>query len=89
MGGLHIEMAMLKTIGDWLDGSGWAYVMIAGNVTTEGRAASVQKGSHISRGQWAHQVTAAVLYILLYRAYTEYQINTPETEQLHFDAWLM
>ena len=87
MGGLHIEMAMLKVIGDWLDGSGWTYVMIAGNVTTEGRASNVQKGSHISRGQWAHQVTSAALYILLHRAYAEYQLSIPEIEQLHFDAW--
>ena len=27
MGGLHIEMAMLKVIGIWLDGSGWSCVM--------------------------------------------------------------
>ena len=27
MGGLHIEMAMLKVIGIWLDGSGWSYMM--------------------------------------------------------------
>ncbi|KAK3785630.1 hypothetical protein RRG08_015515 [Elysia crispata] len=27
--GLHIEMAMLKAIGDWLDGSGWTHVMIS------------------------------------------------------------
>ena len=61
--------------------------MISGNVTSEGRAAGVQKGSHISRGQRAQQVTAAVLYTLLRRAYAEYQINTSESEQLHFDAW--
>ena len=23
-GGLHIEMAALKTVGDWLESSGWA-----------------------------------------------------------------
>ena len=36
MGGLHIEMAMLKLIGHWLDGSGWTYVMTSPNVTTDG-----------------------------------------------------
>ena len=36
MGGLHIEMAMLKLIGDWLDGSGWTYVMTSANVTSDG-----------------------------------------------------
>ena len=51
------------------------------NKTTE-RGASI-----ISRGQWAHQVTSATLYILLYRSYAEYQMSIPESEQLHFDAW--
>ena len=35
------------------------------NETTERGASNVKKGSHISRGQWAHQVTSATLYILL------------------------
>jgi len=68
MGGLHIEMVMLKVIGEWLEGSGWTYVMTAANVTTEGRVHGRQKGSHTSRGQWAHQVAAAALYILLHKA---------------------
>ena len=57
------------------------------NETTEGRASIVTEGSHISRGQWAQQVTPAALYILLHRAYAEYQISILESEQLHFDAW--
>ena len=57
------------------------------NETTERGASNVKKGSHISRGQWAHQVTTVALYILLHRAYAEYQISIPESEQLHFDAW--
>ena len=57
------------------------------NETTERGASTVTKGSHISRGQWAHQVTSATLYILLYRSYAEYQMSIPESEQLHFDAW--
>ena len=36
--GLHIEMAMLAAIGDWLGGSGWTSVMTTAGVTTEGRA---------------------------------------------------
>ena len=57
------------------------------NETTEGGASNVTNGSHISRGQWAHQVTSATLYILPHRSYAEYQISIPESEQLHFDAW--
>ena len=87
IGGLHIEMAMFKLIGDWLDGSGWTYVMTSANITTEGRAVGLQKGSHTSRGQWARQVTTAVLFILLHRSYADYQLNTPDDEQLRFDEW--
>ena len=57
------------------------------NETTVGRASNLTKGSHISRGQWAHQVTSATLYILLHRSYAEYQMSIPESEQLHFGAW--
>ena len=31
VGGLHIEMAMLSVIGEWLDGSGWTCAMIVAN----------------------------------------------------------
>ena len=50
-----------------------------GNETTEGVASNVTKGSHISKGQWAHQVTSAAIYILLHRSYAEYQISIPES----------
>ena len=45
------------------------------------------ESSHTSRDQWAHQVTAAALFILLHSSYDEYQKNTPDGEQLHFDEW--
>ena len=37
-GGLHIEMAALKTLGDWLKGSGWVQAVVQANVTTPGIA---------------------------------------------------
>ena len=48
-GGLHVEMAMLAAIGDWLGGSGWTSVMTTAGVITEGRALGLQKGSHPSK----------------------------------------
>ena len=80
-------MAMLKLIGDWLDGSSWTYVMTSANVTTQRRAVGLQKGSHTSRGQRAHQVTAAALFILIHMSYADCQLNTPADEQLHYDEW--
>ena len=56
MGGLHIEMALLKTIGDWLKGSGWISALTMANIVTSGRADHIQKGVNIVRGQWVHQV---------------------------------
>ena len=42
-GGLHIEMAALKTLGDWLKGSGWVQALVPANVTTPGIADSFCK----------------------------------------------
>ena len=87
LGGLHIEMALLSAMGDWLNGSGWVAVMATANVTTEGRADALQKGSHTSRAQWAHQVTAAALYILQKRAYAVYQDESSSENTLTFEDW--
>ena len=89
MGGLHIEMALLNVLGNRLDGSGWVAIMATANVTTEGRADALQSGSHVSRAQWAHQVTATALFDLQNQAYTAYK-DTSEAEKLEvksFDDW--
>lgn len=46
-GGLHIEQAFLKVLGDWLDGSGWTAALAEGNVATAGTAESFLKASNI------------------------------------------
>ena len=33
-GGLHIEMAVLKTLGDWLRGSGWVQAVVQAEIAT-------------------------------------------------------
>ena len=67
-GGLHIEMASLRTLGDWLLGSRWVETLVQAEVTTAGNADSLD-AAHVARTRFAHQVTAAALYILQYRAY--------------------
>ena len=37
MGGLHIEMACLRIIGDWLQNSGWTGALVYWEVTTAAR----------------------------------------------------
>lgn len=41
MGGLHIEMAALKVIGQWLKDSGWWEALVEAQVTTHGRSDSM------------------------------------------------
>ncbi len=84
MGGLHIEMALLAAIGDFLKGSGWAEMLAEAGVTTEGRAEAVQKGTQTSRAQWAHQVSYAALFVLVIRAYHE---ENQGKESPPFDSW--
>ena len=89
MDGLHIEKALLKSLGNWLDGSGWVAVMAAANFTTEGRADALQSGSHISRTQWAHQVTAAALFNLQMQGFAVYRksFSAENLEAKSFDEW--
>ena len=61
-GGLHIKMAALKTLGDWLDGSGWAHTQVRADITTPGTAESFLRASHVTRTRRAHQVTATALH---------------------------
>lgn len=85
MGGLHIEMASLRLLGDWLDGSGWTNVITASGITSSGTADSFVKASHVTRTRHAHQVTAAALYILQQKAYSNYKDACDEN--LSFEQW--
>lgn len=71
-GGLHIEMAAWKTIGDWLENCGWTAAVTRSNLATSGVADSFLKCSHVSRTRHAHEVTVCSLYILQQRSYNEY-----------------
>ena len=54
MGPLHIEMALLKAIGDWLEGKGWLGVFNKAKIRTPGRVDSFLSGSHVKRSRYAH-----------------------------------
>ena len=64
LGGLHIEMTALKTLGSWLDGSGWTEALAQAAITTVGTAESYIHCSHVTRTRYAHQVTAVTLNML-------------------------
>lgn len=91
-GGLHIEMAMLKLLGDWLEDSGWTNALVQANIASSGTANSFINASHVTKTRHAHQVTAASLYALLQQAYSEdgmsddLDIVQPRPS---FDEWCM
>ena len=47
-GGLHIEMAALKTVGDWLKGSGWVEALVQADIATTGTADSFLSVAHVA-----------------------------------------
>ncbi|KAG1664155.1 hypothetical protein GQR58_019968 [Nymphon striatum] len=88
-GGLHIEMAALRTLGDWMQWSGWVQALVQAEIATAGSADSFIRASHVLRTRRAHQVTAAALYILQHRAYSHYCLGqTRDAEDLsEFESW--
>ena len=88
LGGLHIEIAAWRALGDFLEGSGWTSVITHANVASSGTADSFLKASHVSRTRHAHQVTACSLHILMCRAYEEYVKGlSEESNKLEFHQW--
>ena len=75
LGGLHIEMAALKTIGDWLQGSRWVQALVQADIATVGTADSLHRAIHVMRTRKPHQITAAALYILQHYAYDHYTLT--------------
>lgn len=69
-GGLHIEMAFLKLIGGWLEGSGWTAALVDANVASPGTAESFIKATSVTRSRRAHQVG----HIFVCRTYAIYQL---------------
>ena len=52
----HTEDKALKVVGEWLEKSGWLSTLVQSGVATSGRAEGIEKGSHITRTRYAHQV---------------------------------
>ena len=88
-GGLHIEMAALKSIGSLLKESGWTGALVEAGLACSGTAESFLTASSITRTRQIHQITACSLYQLLKAAYTDYCKETAKNseELLSFDAW--
>ena len=85
-GGLHIEMALYKALGKWLDGSGWTDVLADAGVATPGVSDSLVSASHLTRTRRAHQVTAAALSVLKQKAYAKC-VDSSQERPREFEVW--
>ena len=87
-GGLHIEMAAFKTIGNLLDSSGWTGALVQANVATPCTADSFLRVAHVTCIRRAHQITESSLYHLLQKAYLAYCSSLgEERNQLSLEVW--
>ena len=87
-GGLHIEMAALKAIGNLLDGSGWGSALVQAGVATPGTADSFCRVTHVTRTRRAHQITAGSLFVLLEKAYSQYLVSLSDDQNpLSLEEW--
>lgn len=86
MGGLHIEMTMLKLLGDFLEGSGWMEAIVKAEIAHSGTAESFIKGSHVGKTRHAHQITSCALQALLSRAFNAHK-ETSSDGEITFNEW--
>jgi hypothetical protein len=87
LGGLHTEMAALKTLGDLLDHSGWTTALVNANVVSAGRSEALLQASHVARTRYCHQVTVAALHILQQQAYVSNQNLQSDTAAMNMSEW--
>ena len=60
-GGLHIEMAIWKTFGDYLESSGWTSALVKAGIASSGIADYILKAAHLKCTRHAHQVSTIAL----------------------------
>ena len=81
LGGLHTEMALWKTLGDVLEGSGWTTALTETEVASSSIVDSFLNVAHLAQTYHAHQVTIIALQKLQQEAYL--QLNT----DILFTVW--
>ena len=90
-GGLHIEMAALRSLGSLLEDSGWTGALTEAGVASSGTVDSFLSAASVTKTRQAHQVTACSLYKLLQSAYSAYCTDVAEladpTDTRSFEEW--
>ena len=87
LGGLHTEMAGLRMLGHWLNGSGWIQCLIQAGIATPGVAESFLTASHVKRTRYVHTVTAAALFINLRQMYVDFCDRNADEAVVSFGQW--
>lgn len=80
-------MAFLRVLDEWLEGSGSKSMLSTADVTTEGRADSLHRGTDTARAQFPHQGTGGVLFVLQTEAYYTYRETKEAEDILDFSQW--
>ena len=89
-GGLHIEMAALKSICTLLlQSSGWTSSIIEADIAPSGTTKSFLSASSVTRTRQAHQITTSCMYKLLKNAYEYYSNEAVANTDaiLSFETW--
>ncbi len=79
-------MAAFRTLGDWLEDSGWTDSLVHAGIATSGKADSFLKASHLTRTRHIHQVITAAIYTLQMNAYDSYSEDGRDG-LLDFSTW--
>ena len=87
LGALHIEIAMLRCLGDWLQDSGWLTSLSNAGVTSPVNE-SLLTGHNIAPSKYAHQITAKVSYQLMLPAFKSLNEGYSEDKrEQRFQEW--
>ena len=83
MGGLHIEMALWSSVGDYLDGSGWVTALTQSGVASTGTAANLELSGLIFVR--AHRERNFPLYLDCIKAITPWFFAL---DHYHYARWM-
>ncbi len=86
MGDLHIEMAFMDAIADWLEGSEWEEIFVAAGVKTPGTSKTYLSGHNVKKCRYAHQVSLTALHHLLMKDWQRY-LKDHQCE-ISLDKWI-
>ena len=83
-GGLHIEISLWNTIGEFLEGSGWTSALCDAGIVTQGTADSSLKASNLTKTRHCHQVT----YLTFIKLQKDAWERSVTSMQRTFEMWM-